>query len=197
LRGARLGDALHRAVALGVERACAELEPDERVLVEELVAAWERSSLSARMRAAGPLAYEVPFAFLDDEVVLRGSLDICVRESGGALLVADLKTTALEGRNPAAAVESEYGLQRAIYALAALRSGAPSAEIAFCFLERPEDVVSRRYVATDVGWLTAELRAAIGRLRSSSFAARSGSHCASCPALDRLCPAPGWQRAPA
>jgi ATP-dependent exoDNAse (exonuclease V) beta subunit len=197
LRGARLGDALHRAVALGVERACSELAPEERVLVEGLVAAWERSSLSARMRAAGPLAHEVPFAFLEDDVVLRGSLDICVREAGGALLVADLKTTALEGREPAAAVESEYGLQRAIYALAALRSGAPAAEIAFCFLERPEDVVSRQYAATDVEWLTAELRAAIGNLRASSFSARSGSHCASCPALDRLCPAPGWQRATA
>ena len=41
-------------------------------------------------------------------------------------------------REPEAVVESEYALQRAIYALAALRSGAPAAEIAFCFLERPD-----------------------------------------------------------
>jgi ATP-dependent helicase/nuclease subunit A len=194
LTGARLGDALHRAVALGVERACAGLAADDRALVEGLVAAWERSSLSARMRAAGTVAHEVPFAFCEDDVVLRGSLDICVRDADGALLVADLKTTALGQREPAAAVESEYALQRAIYALAVLRTGAPAAEIAFCFLERPEETVSRRYAQTDVEWLADEVRAAVGRLRSSSFAAHAGAHCATCPALDRLCPAPGWQR---
>ena len=198
LRGASLGDAVHRAVATGIERACAELGPEDRALVEGLVAAWERSSLSARMRAAGTVAHELPFAFCEDDVVLRGSLDICVRDADGALLVADLKTTALGQREPEAVVESEYALQRAIYALAALRSGVPAAEIAFCFLERPEETVSRRYAQTDAEWLAAEVRSAIGRLRSSSFTARAGAHCATCPALDRLCPAPGWrERQPA
>jgi len=107
--------------------------------------------------------------------------------------VADLKTTALGGRDPAAVVESEYALQRAIYALAALRTGAAACEIAFCFLERPEETVSRAYAQTDAGWLADEVRAAIGRLRTSSFTARAGAHCATCPALDRLCPAPGWR----
>jgi ATP-dependent helicase/nuclease subunit A len=194
LRGALLGDAVHRAVAVGVERACAGLEQDDRAAVEELVAAWERSSLCARMRSAGAVAHELPFAFCEDDVVLRGSLDISVRDPEGALLVADLKTTTLGSREPEAVVESEYALQRAIYALAALRTGAPAAEIAFCFLERPEQTVSRRYAQTDAGWLAAELRAAIGRLRSSSFTAHAGPQCATCPALDRLCPAPGWQR---
>jgi RecB family exonuclease len=197
LRGAHLGDVLHRAIAIGMEGACAELEPDDRARVASLVAAWERSSLSARMRDAGSVAHEVPFAFCEDDVVLRGSLDICVRDADGALLVADLKTTALGQREPEAAVESEYALQRAIYALAALRAGAPAAEIAFCFLERPEETVSRRYLQADADWLAAEVRAAIGRLRSSTFSARAGAHCATCPALDRLCPAPGWQRGPA
>jgi ATP-dependent helicase/nuclease subunit A len=198
LHGALLGDAVHRAVAVGVERACAELGADDRAVVAELVAAWERSSLSARMRAAGTVAHELPFAFCEDDVVLRGSLDICVRDAEGALLVADLKTTVLGQREPEAVVESAYGLQRAIYALAALRTGAPATEIAFCFLERAEATVNRRYTQTDAEWLAAEVRAAIGRLRSSSFTARAGAHCATCPALDRLCPAPGWrERQPA
>jgi ATP-dependent exoDNAse (exonuclease V) beta subunit len=193
LQGALLGDAVHRAVAVGVERASADLGADERAIVANLVAAWERSSLSARMRAAGTVAHELPFAFCEDDVVLRGSLDICVRDAEGALLVADLKTTALGGREPAAVVESEYALQRAIYALAALRTRAPACEIAFCFLERPEETVSRAYAQTDAGWLADEVRAAIARLRSSTFTARAGAHCATCPALDRLCPAPGWR----
>jgi hypothetical protein len=193
LQGALLGDAVHRAVAVGVEHASADLGADDRASVAALVAAWERSSLSARMRAAGTVEHELPFAFCEDDVVLRGSLDICVRDAEGALLVADLKTTALGGRDPAVVVESDYALQRAIYALAALRTGAPACEIAFCFLERPEETVSRSYAQTDAGWLADEVRAAIARLRSSSFTARAGAHCATCPALDRLCPAPGWR----
>ena len=193
LSGALLGDALHRAVALGGERASADLAPGDRAVVERLLAAWEGSSLAARMRAAGAVAHELPFAFCEDDVVLRGSLDICVREGDGGLLVADLKTTALAGREPEAVVESEYALQRTIYALAALRTGAPWAEIAFCFLERPEQPVIRRYATADCEALAEELRAAIGRLRSSHFAARAGAYCANCPALDRLCPAPGWR----
>ena len=97
------------------------------------------------------------------------------------------------GREPAAVVESEYALQRAIYALAALRSGAPAAEIAFCFLERPEAPVVRRYATLDAEALAAEVQAAIARLRESRFSVRAGDHCATCPALDRLCPAPGWR----
>jgi ATP-dependent helicase/nuclease subunit A len=192
LRGAPLGDALHRAVAVGAEVACADLEPADRAAVGALVAAWEGSALAARMEAAGAVLHELPFAFVEDDVVLRGSLDICARRPDGSLLVADLKTTALAGRDPAAVVESEYALQRSIYALAALRSGAPAAEIAFSFLERPEAPVTHRFTVEDADGLAAEVRAAIGRLRTSAFTARAGDHCATCPALDRLCPAPGW-----
>ena len=142
----------------------------------------------------GPLGHEFPFAFCEDDVVLRGSLDLCVRTAEGGLLVADLKTTALAGREPEAVVESEYSLQRTIYALAALRSGAPSAEIAFCFLERPDAAVARVYQTDDAERLAGDVCAAIGRLRASAFAARSGNHCSTCPALDRFCPAPGWRR---
>jgi len=198
LQGALLGDALHRAVARGVEEACAGLDAADRAAVEALVAAWDSSALAARMCAAGEIAHELPFAFVEDDVVLRGSLDLCVRDAGGGLLVADLKTTALRGREPDAVAEDSYALQRAIYALAALRTGAPSAEIAFCFLERPDAPVVRRYGPADAGALADEVRAAIDRLRTSRFAARSGEQCETCPALDRLCPAPGWrERAPA
>jgi ATP-dependent exoDNAse (exonuclease V) beta subunit len=193
LRGALLGDALHRAVAVGVAEACEDLEPDDRAAVVALVAAWEGSPLAARMRDTGTVMHELPFAFCEDDVVLRGSLDICVRDAAGGLLVADLKTTALAGREPEAIVESEYALQRSIYALAALRSGAAAAEIAFCFLGRPDAPVSRLYTQEDAEPLAAGVRAAIGRLRASAFGARAGDHCSSCPALDRLCPAPGWR----
>ena len=146
------------------------LEPADRAAVEALLAAWEGSSLAARMAAAGAVLHELPFAFVEDDVVLRGSLDICARSPDGSLLVADLKTTNLAGREPAAVVESEYPLQRSIYALAALRSGAPAAEIAFCFLERPEAPVTRRFAPEDADRLAAEV------LRGDRAAARVGVH---------------------
>ena len=107
--------------------------------------------------------------------------------------MADLKTTALAGREPEAVVESEYALQRAIYALAALRSGAPSAEIAFCFLERPGGA---GHAAATPPPTPRRSQPRCGRRSAGCarprFTARAGDHCATCPALDRLCPAPGW-----
>ena len=50
-----------------------------------------------------------------------------------------------------------YGTQRLVYALAALRSGAERAEVAYCFLERPGEPVTAEYTAADQGALEAEL----------------------------------------
>ena len=128
------------------------------------------------------MLHELPFAFVEDDVVLRGSLDICARAPTAACSWPISRRRALAGREPAAVVESEYALQRSIYALAALRSGAPAAEIAFCFLERPEATVTRRYAADGRrAGSPPRCGAAIGRLRASSFTARAGDHCATCP----------------
>ena len=50
-----------------------------------------------------------------------------------------------------------YRVQQVIYALAALRAGAPSVEVAHCFLERADEPVWARYRAEDVAALEAEL----------------------------------------
>ncbi len=98
LRGALLGDAVHRAVAVGVERACQDLgrrrSSDRRGARRGLGAV---ARCRPALRAAGSIAHEVPFAFCEQDVVVRGSLDVCVRDGDGAVLIADLKTTALGG----------------------------------------------------------------------------------------------------
>ena len=66
------------------------------------------------------------------------------------------------------------------YALAALRSGAPAAEIAYAFLEDAEAVAVRRFAADDAPGLEAELRTAIDAIRAGRFPARPG------PALPRV-----------
>ena len=54
-------------------------------------------------------------------------------------------------------VERDYATQRLVYALAALRGGAPRAEVAYCFLERPGEPVPRAFVAADAPALAERL----------------------------------------
>ena len=50
-------------------------------------------------------------------------------------------------RRAADVVERDYATQRVVYALAALRDGAPRVEVAYCFLERPAEPVTRSFTA--------------------------------------------------
>ena len=88
---------------------------------------------------------------------------------GSRALVADYKSNVLDGAEPAAVVEDEYGLQRLVYALACLRSGVDEVEVVYQFLERPDDVVSRTFAQADVPGLEAELSEAIARIRAGEF----------------------------
>ena len=95
-----------------------------------------------------------------------------VAETATRALVVDYKSNVLDGAEPAEVVEDEYELQRLVYALACLRAGAEEVEVAYQFLERPDDVVSsdlrggrrrRRSRRT--------LSAAIARIRAGEFTA--------------------------
>ena len=68
---------------------------------------------------------------------MTGFLDAVAVEPDGTVLIVDYKSDRLEGAEPADVVERQYATQRLVYALAALRDGAPRAEVAYCFLERP------------------------------------------------------------
>jgi hypothetical protein len=87
-------------------------------------------------------------------------------------------------------VTAEYGVQRLIYALAALRSGARTVEVAHVFLERPEAPVSAVYTAEDEAALERELSAlAAGALAGSFPVAPEPCRalCAGCPGEGGLC----------
>jgi ATP-dependent helicase/nuclease subunit A len=105
-------------------------------------------------------------------------------------LVLDYKTDALEGREPSALCDERYGGQRTVYALAALRSGAQQVEVAYSFLERPDEVVSTLFTAADAPAL--ELR--LGELAEGLVAGRfepsatpNADLCAGCPGRAALC----------
>ena len=164
---------------------------EDRARIEAFGSAFERSPLAAEVAASGTALHEQPFAFAVDGVVFRGVLDVLVRRADGSMLVIDYKTTRLGDRSPDELVAEEYELQRQAYALALLRSGASSVDVAFAFLERADAVSRAVYVPEDEPTLTAAVQAAIERLRGSGFAPRPSPRvCGDCGALDRICAGP-------
>jgi hypothetical protein len=158
--------------------------------ISGLVDAYCTSELAQRVAQLPGARPERPFAFEHDGVLLHGRLDVLWRD-GEKALVVDYKSNALDGVDPAAVVESEYRLQRLVYALACLRDGAAEAEVVYQFLEQPDDVVAAAFSREDVAELEAELSAAIARIREGEFKPTPSEFaCADCPALDLLCAGP-------
>jgi ATP-dependent helicase/nuclease subunit A len=206
LAATELGDAVHRLLELvplddpvapareELDRLIGSWYPDasahERDRVAALVDAYCHSSLAnriAELRGAQP---ERPFAFEHDGVVIRGRLDVLWRE-GDRALVVDYKSNALEARTPTDVIESEYTLQRLVYALVCLRAGATDVEVAYQFLEQPNDVVSKSFTPADAPELESELSAAIARIRAGEFRPTPSEFaCSDCPALDLVCAGP-------
>src|SRR5207248_3774170 len=142
--------------------------------------------------AASRVRAEVPFAFNLEgarTLLINGYLDVLATEDAGTLIV-DYKSDALEGREPAELAEQRYDAQRAIYALAALRAGAPRVEIVYCFLERPDDVVSALFTSADAPALERRLAAQAEGLLAGRFEPTDEPGrdlCATCPGRAALC----------
>ncbi len=206
LAATEIGDAAHRLLELvplnaPVAPTRAELaatvaswyptvRDDELERIAAFVDAYCGSSLAARVAALEGIEPERPFAFAHDGVLLHGRLD-ALSLGGGRAFVLDYKTNQLFERTPAEVVEHSYRLQRVVYALACLRGEVDEVEIAYQFLEQPEDVVTETYLSTDIPELEAELSAAISRISSGDFRPTpSAFNCAGCPALDVVCAGP-------
>jgi ATP-dependent helicase/nuclease subunit A len=111
-------------------------------------------------------------------------------EEDGGLLVVDYKSNPLEGREPAELTDEQYSTQRIVYALAALRAGAPRVEVVHCYLEQPDRPTSVTYEAADAGRLEAELLELARGVVEGRFEPTSEPHaelCATCPGRAALC----------
>jgi len=163
---------------------------DEVDRIRALIEAYCESELAARVARLEGVGKERHFTFEHDGVLLHGYLDAYHRADGRALVV-DYKSNALEDEEPAEIVERSYALQRLVYALAAFRAGADEVEVAYQFLERPDDPVLTLFTRGQVSSLEAELSAAIERLRAGEFEPTPSEYaCAGCPALDVVCAGP-------
>ena len=160
---------------------------DDLVRIEALVAAWHASPLARELAASEASRPELGFAFAHDGVLVHGRFDLLRVEDGRALVV-DYKTNRLEETTPEESVEHEYRLQRLVYALAAFGAGADEVEVAYVFLERPDEPVRATFARADVPELEAELSAAIAAIQENDFRPTPSEFaCAGCPALDVVC----------
>jgi ATP-dependent exoDNAse (exonuclease V) beta subunit len=158
--------------------------------IADLVDAYCRSKLAARLAQLPGARPERPFTFEHDGVLLHGRLDVLSRD-GGSALVVDYKSNALQGADPAAVVDADYRLQRLVYALACLRDGADEVEVVYQFLEQPNDLVAATFSSDDAAGLEAELSDAIARIRAADFRPTPSEFaCSGCPALDLVCAGP-------
>jgi ATP-dependent helicase/nuclease subunit A len=172
---------------------------DPRADVEALIEPvrhWLGSPLAVRIAAeATRVRAEVPILLGVGGTVLRGSIDLLVERDGAAPLVVDYKTDRLDGSGPAEHA-ARYGTQRSIYALAVGESlGVSEVEVAYVFLERPEQPAITTMGPAEMGSGRERLAATIEQIARGEFpvapaSARSWSLCRGCPALGRLCSGP-------
>jgi ATP-dependent helicase/nuclease subunit A len=158
------------------------------------VAAFAGSELCERLAAARSVRRELPFVYSLDvgagrSLLMNGIVDVYAEEDD-RLLIVDYKTNALADAGPAEQVERSYTGQRLVYALAGLRSGAARVEVAYSFLERPEEPVVAVYEAAGAEALAAELRERVAGVAAAEFPVSERPHrdlCLGCPGRRSLC----------
>jgi ATP-dependent helicase/nuclease subunit A len=173
-----------------------ELDRDEADDLLGPVREWLGSPLRERIgREAKRVRAEVPILLGIGDAVLRGSIDLLVERDGEAPLVIDYKTDRLGGDDPASHAR-RYETQRAIYGLAVAEAlGCTEVEVAYVFLERPEEPVLSRLERAEMTAARQHLATTIKRIGQGEFEVaaaerRSWDLCRGCPALGNLCSGP-------
>ena len=189
-RGPSSEEVAARARQLGVRVSRAEREE-----IAELIGGALGTPVAARVAAAPRVRRELPFAFAQSSnaggPLIIGVIDLLAEEPSGARLVLDYKSDRLAaGVDLEAHVASEYAIQRLLYALAVLRSGAEGAEIVHWFLERPHEPVSASYRAAERGALEEQLAQLLDRAGAEGYRVSARPHrglCLTCPGRGTLC----------
>jgi ATP-dependent exoDNAse (exonuclease V) beta subunit len=170
-------------------RAGADASAQELDELRALVVRFLASPLRERLASAKDVRREQPFAFPLGGLPLVGVFDVIARE-GIRTLIVDWKSDRLAGADPGELVARSYGLQRAAYALAALRDGALEVELVHCFLERPDAPVAATFRPQDMDRLAADLAARADRVLRRDFAVAEDPGpriCDGCPGRGTLC----------
>jgi len=193
--------ALRHAEAAGLTASPQEgpLPGHSRGLAKELldpVRRWLDSPLRQQIgEEATRVRAEVPLLLGVGDTVLRGSIDLLVEREGAPPLVLDYKTDRLNGTDPVERA-AHYEVQRSIYALTVAEAlGAPEVEVAYLFLERPDEPALTTLSAAEMAAARQGLEEAIAQISRGEFPVapperRDWSLCRGCPALRGLCSGP-------
>jgi RecB family exonuclease len=126
--------------------------------------------------------------------LVRGIVDVYARERDGTHLIVDYKTDHVpEDATPAEYIARNYETQRLVYALAALREGAPAVEVAYCLLERPGEPVLQTFTAADAPDLADKLGQLAHGVIHHDYKVTATPHrelCGDCPGRHALCSHP-------
>ena len=176
------------AVAASIEGAPtgSDAVQDQRKMLDAFIGSdlWKQLAAASEVERESSFALEI--APGDATLpVLIGTVDALAEGADGEVLVVDYKTDKIEaGEDLEAKVDSRYGLQRDAYALAALRRGAQQVEVVHCFLQRPDQRVSKTFGADQEAELVGRLRAAAETVTKSDFPVSDRPHrglCTGCP----------------
>ena len=162
----------------------------------ELLAAAICSPQGEMLARATDLRREHPFAFSPGPglPLITGVLDVLASTGEGSLLVLDYKSDRVGPESDLEAlVERDYAIQRLLYALAALRTGAERVEVAHWFLARPGEWAQATYRAGDRAALEGELASRLQPVLAGAgaFSVSANPHrglCLTCPGRSGLCP---------
>jgi RecB family exonuclease len=181
------------AVRAAIEAAGEPVRDEEVADLLGMVSGFLASELAGRIARAQSVRAELPFAYTlsvgGRELVMNGIVDVHATEPEGVLVV-DYKTNVLDGLTPAEVTEESYATQRLVYALAALRGGAARAEVAYVYLERPDEPVGAVYTQADAPALEAQLTALAQGVAGGRFEPTLAPHrrlCWDCPGRKALC----------
>ena len=182
------------AVAALAERHGVPVSADDVEDLRAIVGAFARSPLCERLAGAEAVRREAGFAFSLEPggggSLVNGFVDVIATEPGGGRLIVDYKTDRLDGADPAEVLDRDYATQRVVYALAALRDGAPRVDVAYCFLERPGEPVVRGYTAADADALQEQVVSLARGVLDERYEVTPTPHrelCATCPGRRALC----------
>ncbi len=169
------------AAAIGEPLADEELPDQLRLAATFLDGPWRQ-----RVGLATDVRREVGFALpldadADDAPMLNGVIDLMAAEPGGRVLIVDHKTDRVaQDADLEALVARDYAIQRAIYALAALRAGAPAVEVVHLYLEFG--------AAATASFTAADAPALEELVRAAAAPVLAGEHPVSCRAAHRALP---------
>jgi ATP-dependent helicase/nuclease subunit A len=176
-----LGEELDAERLAEIARACGS--PETAVPRLAACVAAVRDSAAGRLLETGQP--EVEFALAVAGGVVRGSMDLLVRD-GARAIVLDYKTGATWD-----AEGSHYAAQAEVYALALLEAGCEEVSVRFVHVEAGCEEAVFAFVPHDAAPVRGRVEAVFARMSTGAFPPRAAFDplvCGDCPVSGSLCP---------